>query len=135
MKQQSLHGLYRHSQLLAQTCPIALIAGQLSRHFNEPDCLAHMFAIIAFLPTVCEIVLPERNERALDLVVLGTATSLGYMSLVRDRYWSMGLAVLTTVNHFGHRKVADSFDISRTDLITFGLGFFVIFSVNALFET
>lgn len=81
------------------------------------------------------MLLPERNERALDLVVLGTCASLGYMSLIRDHYWAMGLAVLTTFNHFGHRAVADSFEMSRTDLITFGLSFFTIFAVNALLET
>lgn len=76
----------------------------------------------------------DRNERALDLVLLATSTTLGYLGVLHDRSWAVGLAVLSVMNHFGHRRVAEQFDITRTNLITFGLGFFTMFAVNAVLE-
>lgn len=111
-----------------------MITAQLSRHLGEPLHNAYLFGMVAVVPTICELVLPEQNERALDLVVLGTCTSMGYTGVTRNRYWSMGLAVLTVLNHFGHRSVAETFEVPRTDLITLGLGFFTVFATNCLLE-
>lgn len=111
-----------------------MITAQVSRHLGQPVHNAYAYGLIALVPTVCELLLPEQNERALDLIVLGTSTSLGYMGLMWERYWTTGLAVLTVLNHFAYRPVAAQFDVPRTDLITLGLGFFTVFAVNCVLE-
>lgn len=126
--------LYRHTSLLSQICPLALITTQLSLDVSIAPEYAYIHAATAFIPTLCEIAMPDQNERALDIIMLGNVGSLGYLAATRDRYWAIGLAVLSAINHFGYRPICDRFDVPRTDLVTFGLGFFVLFAVHALAE-
>lgn len=107
----------------------------MSHQLGQPLYNAYVYVLVALVPTVCELLLPEQNERALDLVVLGMSTSLGYMGLMWERSWTTGLAVLTVLNHFAYRPVAAQFDVPRTVLITLGLGFFTVFAVNCVLET
>lgn len=126
---------YRHSLLLAQISPLALITTQLSIDVSEPIHYAYIHAATAIFPTACEILLPEEhNEKALDLVMLGNIGSLGYLAATRERYWAMGLAVLSALNHFSCTLIAEQFEVPKIDLITYGLGFFTIFAVNCLNE-
>lgn len=129
-----LSDVYRHSKLLSQICPLALITTQLSLDVGIAPEYAYIHAATALLPTICEIAMPDQNEHALDIVVLGNVGALGYLAATRDRYWAIGLAVLSTINHFGCRAMSDRFDVPRTDLITFGMGFFTVFAVNCLRE-
>lgn len=64
--QRQVESLYRHSRLLAQIIPLALITTQLNLDDAVP--YAYLHAATALVPTLCEIALPERNERALDVV-------------------------------------------------------------------
>lgn len=125
---------YKHSLVLAQISPLALITTQLSLDVNEPAHYAYIHAASALLPTICEIALPEQNEKALDLVMLANIGSLGYLAATKERYWAMGLSVLSAINHFSCKFVAEHFEVPKIDLITYGLGFFTIFAVNCLNE-
>lgn len=132
--QTQVENLYRHSRLLAQIIPVALITTQLNLDDAVSVPYAYLHAATALVPTLCEIALPEQNERALDVVMLGNVGSLGYLAVMKERYWAMGLAVLSAMNHFSYRPISEHFDVPPTDLITCGLGFFTVFAVNCLSE-
>lgn len=126
--------IYRYTRLLVQTTPIALITTQLSLNLNEPIEYAYAHAATAFLPTICELALPEHNDHAVDVVMLGNVASLSYLAVMNEKYWAMGLAVLSTLNHFCYKPISERYDVPKTDLLIYGLGFFTVFAVNCLTE-
>jgi hypothetical protein len=67
--------------------------------------------------------------------MLGNITSLGFIGILNDNYWAIGLAILTAANHFVLPEVASSYQIPRTELFTIGMCFFTIFGVNCLIDS
>ena len=131
---ENVDTLYRHTKLIAAATPIALITTQLSLDLNQPFEFAYAHAATALVPAICEVALPEQNDRALDIVIVGNVASLGYLAAMNEKYWAMGLSFLSALNHFSYKPICEHFDVPKIDLFTYGLGFFTIFAVNCLSE-
>lgn len=125
---------YSYSTIISTIAPISLLNTQLYIDYKQPDEFIYTHPVSIIVPVLGECLLPATNDKILDVIMVGNLCSLGYISTIKENYWAIGLTILLTLNHFILGRIGNYFNVPKTDLVTIGLGFFVIFAVNCLEE-
>lgn len=128
---------YHITTLLAQTLPLLLVTTQLCINVRLFTFMEYIYVQILFalLPTVCDLSNQHRyRDYILNAIVLVNAALLGYTGIYTEKFWSIGLALLSVLNHFSMKHICGWYNVPRTDLVVVGLSFFTVFAVNCLVE-
>jgi len=116
---------YHITTLLAQTLPLLCITTQLCLNLRLFLKYIYVQIIFALLPTIWELSNQHRyRDYTLNVIVMMNALLLAYAGIYIEKFWSVGLAVLSILNHFSLKHICSRYDVPRTDLFIVGLAFF-----------
>lgn len=127
-----LHRIYSLSTLFVTATPLALLNTELCLKYNinYQTSYGHLFSSI--IPILMNAFTPRNHEKILDLIMLGNIASLGYLSILYDNYWMIGLTFICGINHFVLNRLADVYDVQKANLTTIGFSLFNIMALNSI---
>lgn len=132
-----IRSLYNQTTTIVESLPIPLLNAELFMAAGYSDGFVISHVISSMIPMLTQCFLTEStNSMVSESVLAGNLSSLLYFCCKHDPgTWTGGLVMMTALNKFVFEKMAETYDVPRSDFSAVGLAFFTMFALGALNDT